>query len=94
MSKLYWQLGKNNFLFYVIIFKKYQKYLCKTATQTKIICFQYRLTFITKIKIVYITKNYKTIQDSQLYNIINLTEYKINLMLYIDYIIISIIKFI
>jgi len=65
MSKIYWQVDENNFVSYVITFKKSYKSLCKTATQTNIIFLVYInfYSFLKKIKILYITKiiqSYKT----------------------------------
>ena len=83
MSKIYWQVDENNFLNYVITFKKSYKSLCKTATQTNIICLVYInfYSFLKKINFFIYYKNYTIIQDSLLYNIINYTKYKINIML-------------
>ena len=83
MSKLYWQVDENNILGYVITFKKSYKSLCKTRTQTNIICLVYInfYSFLKKINFFIYYKNYTIIQDSLLYNIINYTKYKINIML-------------
>ena len=83
MSKIYWQVDENNILSYVITFKKSYKYLCKTPTQTNIICLVYInfYSFLKKIKNFIYYKTYTIIQDSLLYNIINYTKYNINIML-------------